>query len=118
MGLYEEWLDVRAREQEFRDRRKELQSKLLADMGGDKAQLTYQGKLLTLTPVTGVRVEWDKAGVRDALTPALRKRLCELVLDSDRFAAAIKSGEIDASKFEEFRKVSPIDPYIRVSTKA
>ena len=117
MGLREEWLDVRAREAEFRERRKELQAKLLAEMGSVKQEFSYGGKALTLTPVTGVKTIWDKDGVRDALSVPLRRRLCVVVLDTDKFTAALKSGELDVAKFADFRTVEPIEPYIRVSSK-
>jgi hypothetical protein len=118
MGLYEEWLDLRARITELADRKAEVQEKLLAEMGNAPMAITYGGKTLKLTPVTGEKTTWNKAGVLDALSVPLRRRLSVAELDVAKFEAALTSGELDEAKFADFKSVEPIKPYIRVSTKA
>lgn len=117
MGLAEEWLQVRAERTRILKDYKDLQAKLVAELGGKPREVTVDGVAYTLKTVQGNTVKWDEAAVIEALTPAQRKRLTVVKIDTDALAAAMKSKELDFHTFGPLRTVEPKDPYVLVTAK-
>lgn len=117
MGLAEEWLEARAESKASHKRFKDLEEKLIAELGGKSRDLTVDGTAYTLTPVVATRVTWDKPAVIELLTPAQRKRLTVAELDVEAFTAALKSKELDFKLFGPLKTVAPGAAYVRPTAK-
>jgi hypothetical protein len=118
MGLAEEWLAVRKTKTESTKLFKELQAKLLAEMGGKPDEVSFGGSTFKLTPVGQERLKYDETACIELLTPAQRKRLTVVSLDVEAFTAAIKSKELDYKTFAPHRTVKAGEGYIYVTVKS
>lgn len=118
MGLAEEWLEVRERKADVMTRYKDLQAKLLVELGSEPRELAFGGSLFKLTPVTARNVKWDEAGVIAALSVPQRKRLVVVKLDTEALNAALKSKELNYKKFGPLKTIVEGDSYVRVTAKA
>lgn len=118
MGLAEEWLAVRKQKTESVAKFKELQAKLLAEMGGESSEISFGGTTYKLSPVGQTRTKYDEAKVIELLTPAQRKRLTVVSLDTDAFMAALKSKELDFKTFAPFKTERAGEGYIYVTVKS